>query len=211
MTSSPFESDIVKGLDLLNQAASSSQVEKLCEFLRLMQEWNRVMNLTSVVKPKEMVARHILDSLSIAPYLYESPILDVGTGAGLPGIPLSIMNPDKKFVLLDKVDKRIQFLRHVKQVLGLNQVELRTERVESLTDISFPCIVSRAFARIDKLIELSGHLLSEQGRILAMTGAVSTEILSAIPQGWVTKQPIRLDVPWIERDHFLVWIEKHEQ
>ncbi|MFO1258152.1 MAG: 16S rRNA (guanine(527)-N(7))-methyltransferase RsmG [Gammaproteobacteria bacterium] len=211
MTFSLFKSDIIKGLDVLNQKASPSQIEQLCEFLRLMQEWGRVMNLTSIIEPRQMVARHILDSLSIAPYLFESPILDVGTGAGLPGIPLSIMYPDKKFTLLDKVNKRIQFLRHVKQILGLNQVELRTERVESLTDIWFPCIVSRAFARIDKLIQSSGHLLSERGRILAMTGPVSTEVLSAIPQGWVIKENICLEVPWIERDHFLIWIEKYEQ
>jgi 16S rRNA (guanine527-N7)-methyltransferase len=208
--STRFRVDLEKGLGLLKQPCSQQQIEQLSAFLALMQDWNRVMNLTAITEPREMVSRHILDSLSIAPFLSGSPILDVGTGAGLPGIPLSIMYPEKQFHLLDKTNKRIQFLHHVKQVLGLNNVVPLCERVESLTDISFPCIVSRAFARIDKLIQSSGHLLSEKGRILAMTGAVTPEILGTIPVGWGIVEHKLLNIPWLEREHFLVWVEKQE-
>ena len=208
---STFKPFLIKGLNQMSISYSDTQLTQLCHFLVLLTEWNKAINLTAITLPHEMVSKHILDSLSLLPYIEDSPILDVGTGAGLPGIPLSIMCPDKKFVLLDKLNKRMQFLHHVIFNLNLNNVTLRCERVESLTDFEFPCIISRAFANVSKLVSVSGQCLSDQGKILAMTGLVEQEMLDNLPKDWLALKPKKLDVPGIDKPHFVVIVEKRKQ
>lgn len=158
-------------------------IASLKTYIELIEKWGSVTNLTAVRDPLEMVTRHIIDSLSIMPYIKKTQeyILDVGTGAGLPGIPLSLALKDKKFTLLDSNLKKQIFLQHVVQTLHLQNVSLqciRSEIYQSRTP--FHTIVSRAFAPLGKMLSLTEHLLAPQGRFLAMKGKIDSQELEGI-------------------------------
>lgn len=149
----------------------ANAVEKLTAYLQLLHKWNQTYNLTSIDTLEEMVTHHLLDSLSIAPFIQGELILDVGTGAGLPGIPLAIAQPNFKFYLLDSNGKKIRFLTHVLHQLRLDNVELIQARVEEYqTYHCFNSIVARAFSSLADFVEQSKHLLCENGVWLAMKG-----------------------------------------
>ncbi len=175
----------VRKLDFLELADKelTELIASLKTYIELIEKWGRVTNLTAVRDPLEMVTRHIIDSLSIMPYIKKTQeyILDVGTGAGLPGIPLSLALKDKKFTLLDSNLKKQIFLQHVVQTLHLQNVSLqciRSEIYQSRTP--FHTIVSRAFAPLGKMLSLTEHLLAPQGRFLAMKGKIDSQELEGI-------------------------------
>lgn len=160
---------IVKQLQLINIK------EELCQplaiYLELLEKWNKVYNLTSVRDLGEMLKKHILDSLSIESYLQGDRILDVGTGAGLPGIPLALAQPQRQFVLLDSNGKKTTFLTHVVQTLRLKNVVIVCERVEKFKpDACFDTIVTRAFSSLRQFVDLTQHLIGTNGQWLAMKG-----------------------------------------
>ncbi len=159
------------GLARLGLNPGPDQRERLVAFLRLLERWNRAYNLTAVRDPWEMIPRHVLDSLSILAYLQGEAILDLGTGAGLPGIPLSVLEPERRFHLLDSNGKKVRFVRHVAQELGLANVTVVQSRVESyLPGRKFATIVSRAVTSPGGLVDAASRLLGRPGRLLAMTG-----------------------------------------
>ena len=175
----------VRKLDFLELADKelTELIASLKTYIELIEKWGRVTNLTAVRDPLEMVTRHIIDSLSIMPYIKKTQeyILDVGTGAGLPGIPLSLALKDKKFTLLDSNLKKQIFLQHVVQTLHLQNLSLqciRSEIYQSRTP--FHTIVSRAFAPLGKMLSLTEHLLAPQGRFLAMKGKIDSHELEGI-------------------------------
>lgn len=179
-----------------------SIIKKLVIYLELLNQWNVVHNLTAIRDPKEMVSKHILDSLTLLPLLtsnkhseYVLRILDVGTGAGLPGIPLSLCMPQHQFVLLDKNQKKINFIQHVILSLNLKNVLASRHRVEEYhPEILFDWILSRAFASLSDFVLMTAHLAKGEGRWLAMKGKSSSEELAALPKGYTIEQMVNLSV-----------------
>ncbi|HEX2549415.1 MAG TPA: 16S rRNA (guanine(527)-N(7))-methyltransferase RsmG [Gammaproteobacteria bacterium] len=183
--------------------------EKFLNYLELMLSWNRVFNLTSITDPKDMVLLHILDSLSISPYLVGDRIIDVGTGAGLPGIPLAILHPEKHFVLLDSNHKKTRFLTQAVLELKLPNVEIVTERVEKFHPTTlFHCILSRAFASLSTMLTETHHLLAENGVFLAMKGMYPEKELMDIPPQFIVRKIHRLTINGLTAERHLVCMEK---
>ena len=194
-----IETELESGLKLLDFSDFDQQylITKLTTYIKLIEKWNRVYNLTAVRDPIDMVNRHIIDSLMVAPHMKTSGdlILDVGTGAGLPGIPLSVVFPHKKFTLLDSSQKKQIFLQHVVQSLALNNVSLQCIRTEAYRpDFQFNTIVSRAFAPLGKMLALTGHLLAPEGQFLAMKGKLDPEEFASIGSDYKVTQVIPLSL-----------------
>jgi 16S rRNA (guanine527-N7)-methyltransferase len=167
-----------QGLDQFNLTALSSS---LFHYLLLLDKWNAAYNLTAIRDLESMVTKHLLDSLAVLPWINGSRILDVGTGAGLPGIPLAIAQPDKHFTLLDSNGKKVRFLQEVKRQLGLTNLEIVQFRVENYHPTQgFDTVTSRAFSSLEQMVHWTQHLIVEQGIWLAMKGRCPDEELAAL-------------------------------
>lgn len=168
MTSDSVECLLSEGLKALNLSMAP---EALLTYLALLQRWNRAYNLTSVREPTAMVSRHLLDSLAVLPWTSGSRWLDVGSGAGLPGIPLAIARPDVSVVLLDSNGKKTRFLKEVKRVLDLSNVEVVQSRAELYHPRqSFDMVISRAFTHLEQMVTWTRHLIAPEGIWVAMKG-----------------------------------------
>ncbi|MGJ8686868.1 MAG: 16S rRNA (guanine(527)-N(7))-methyltransferase RsmG [Spongiibacteraceae bacterium] len=201
------EQKLSVGITELQLDISAEQSQQLQEYLTLLQKWNQAYNLTAIRDPLDMVSKHLLDSLSIAPYVTAQRCLDVGTGAGLPGIPLAILYPEKIFSLLDSNGKKTRFLIQVKAALGLDNVEVHCERVESLQDErGYDGIFSRAFASLPDMIAGCSDLLAENGRLYAMKGVFPENELSQLPKGFIVEHCYPIQVPTLNEDRHLVVI-----
>lgn len=193
------------GLEALGLALSERQRELLIAYLELLAKWNRAYNLTAVRDPKAMVVRHLLDSLAVAPHLDPEDggvlrVLDVGTGPGLPGIPLAIAFPQSTFFLLDSNGKKTRFLTQAKAELGLANVTVIESRVEEFhPDVLFDVVTARAFASLSEIVTGCRRLLAPRGRIVAMKGAVPEAELAALP-GDLRAEVIALRVPGLEHE-----------
>jgi 16S rRNA (guanine527-N7)-methyltransferase len=169
--------------------------QQIADYLALLSKWNKAYNLTAITDPEKMYTHHILDSLAIAPFLHGEKILDVGSGAGLPGIPLALTYPDKQFYLLDSNGKKTRFVLHVIQTLNITNVQVIHERVENFKpDFCFDTITSRAFSSLHDFVTKTQHLLGEHGIWLAMKGAHPTEELKELdPTKFAaTVQPLQI-------------------
>lgn len=196
------------GLRELNLSVDAHQTRLLLEYLQILLKWNSAYNLTAVRDPKAMMTSHILDSLSIAPYIQGQRVLDVGTGAGLPGIPLAIFYPDRQFTLLDSNGKKIRFIFQVKNQLGLNnltEIQNRAERYQP--KILFDAVTSRAFSSLSDMTKTTNHLLSDGGRFYAMKGTLPTQELSMLTKHYKVVGSHELFVPGIKNDRHLIEIE----
>lgn len=196
------------GLVALGHRPNTSQLERFARYLRLLEKWNHAFNLTAVRDPEDMVVRHVLDSVAAAPFLSGGSILDVGTGAGLPGIPLAIMAPAQRFTLLDSVGKKVRFLRHVLGELALENCAVVHSRVEAYQPESlFDTVVCRAFAATGEFVAQCGRLLAPQGRLLAMKGRDPERELVGLPAGWRGRcEPMQ--VPGLAAQRHAVVIER---
>ncbi|CAM2744516.1 16S rRNA (guanine(527)-N(7))-methyltransferase RsmG [Legionella worsleiensis] len=173
----------------LQQCHLNSVGDSLWQYLLLLKKWNTAYNLTAVRKPEEMISKHLLDSLAVIPWLKGTRILDVGTGAGLPGVPLAIAQPDKQFVLLDSNGKKIRFLNEVKRQLDLENLEIVQSRVENYHPArGFDTVTSRAFSSLDQMIYWTQHLIADNGIWLAMKGRYPDTELSMIHQNYHVEQ-----------------------
>ncbi len=178
-----WEQQLAKGLVQMGLTASQGQQQLLLAYLALLQKWNKVFNLTAVRDPAKMVSRQLLDSLSIHSLLRGGRVLDVGSGAGLPGIPVAILNPEKAFTLLDSNSKKTRFLQQIKLELGLDNVRVERDRVEQFQpEQLYDTITSRAFATLPEMLLLTRHLRAPGGCWLAMKGGVPDAELSALEQ-----------------------------
>ena len=176
----------------------------LADYVALLERWNRVYNLTAVRKAEDIVIRHILDSLSIFPWIQGPRILDVGSGAGLPGIPLALTYPEWTFYLLDSNGKRTRFLQQAVSELELSNVEVVRARVESYhIDRNFNSIVSRAFATLHDMLKCSGHLCADDGRILAMKGNHLENELANLPENFRLVGIYPVKVPGLIAERYL--------
>ncbi len=201
---------LADGVRELSLDTPETQCGKLLDFLEMLHKWNGVYNLTAVRDPAHMVTQHLLDSLAVLP-AFEGfhRALDVGAGGGLPGIVLAIARPDMQVSLIDTVQKKTAFLTQVKSELGLSNVTVHTGRVEQLQEAEkFDVITSRAFAELRDFIELSKHLLKDNGFFIAMKGAVPQVEIAQLPQGWQVTKIMPLKVPGLHAERHLILINK---
>ena len=198
------------GLTDLELPLAQWQRERLLAYIALLEKWNRAFNLTSVRTAEQMVVRHLLDSLSIAPWVgSESPVLDVGTGAGLPGLPLAIVRPEQSFVLMDSNGKKTRFVRQAVRELELANVEVVQARAAQYGKTA-PLVVARALAPLPALVEETAALVAPGGRLLAMKGALADDELASVPAGWQARVE-RVRVPQLDEARQLVVLTRTEQ
>ena len=193
------------GLQALQLPLSVDTQERLLQFVQLLIKWNRVYNLTSVRKPDDIIARHILDSLVVVSHLAARRVLDVGTGAGLPGIPLSLACPDSEFVLLDSNNKKIRFVRQAIADLGLDNVTVEHCRVEDYRPPqAFDVVISRAYSSLAEMYEQVAPLLAPDGRLLAMKGVYPLAEMDALKGSALAVEIVPLRVPGLDAERNLV-------
>lgn len=194
-----------KGLDEAGIALPSDIQHKLLDFLDLMRKWNKVHNLTAVRDPEEMVTLHLLDSLSVLPHIQGQRLLDVGSGAGLPGIPLAICKPELQVTVLDSSHKKASFMRQVKAELEVENLQVVCGRVEAYKPQQlFDTVISRAFSDLGEFMQLTRHLGKPQARWLAMKGVYPYEELAQIK--FEPTQVLSLKVPGLEAQRHLVFL-----
>ena len=196
---------LAQGIASMGLAVSDEAQQKLLDYLALLQKWNKVYNLTAVRDPLEMVTLHLLDSLSVLPYVNSKNILDVGSGGGLPGIVLAICKPELQVTTIDTVQKKVIFMRQVKGELGLDNLTPVHARVENFKPGQpFEIVISRAFSEIALFVQLTKHLIAENGQWLAMKGIMPADELEGLPLTPV--QVIALKVAGLDAErHLLVF------
>lgn len=200
---------LAQGLHAMQCDLDGDQQSALLAYLSLLEKWNKVYNLTAVRDPEQMVPQHLLDALSIRPYLSGKRILDVGTGAGLPGIPLAIAEPEYEFVLLDSALKRTRFVTQAVGELGLKNVEVVQSRIADYQPAElFDTITSRAFTATEDFVAATGHLLADKGQLLAMKGKLPEQEINNLPDQWSCKAH-KLDVPGVVGERHLLVIKQN--
>lgn len=184
-------------------------VERLLAYLALMQQWNRAYNLTAIREPADMVSKHLLDSLAIHPFVHGS-LADIGTGPGLPGIPLALAKPDLRVSLIETAGKKARFLREAVRHLDLGtRVRVHDARAQEVPESGqHDCLAARAFGTLAEILAAGGHLLASGGRLLAMKGRVPAEEIAALPNGYRHLATHRLAVPGLDAERHLVVVEK---
>lgn len=197
---------------LIEQAGMDISVEQqaqLMGYVELLHKWNKAYNLTSIRDPNEMLIKHIMDSLAVSQYLKGDHFIDVGTGAGLPGIPLAIINPEKSFTLLDSLGKRIRFIRQVIHDLKITNVTPIQSRVEKFQpEQGFDGVLSRAFASMSDMVNWCHHLPNEHGVFLALKGQVDQTEIDALPADCFVTSVNPLIVPGLDGQRHLVILER---
>ncbi|MFW2371721.1 MAG: 16S rRNA (guanine(527)-N(7))-methyltransferase RsmG [Gammaproteobacteria bacterium] len=195
---------LTHGLEKMGISLDAETCKTQVQYLELIQKWNKVYNLTAITDLDQMVVRHLLDSLSILPFIDDTPILDVGTGAGLPGIPLALARPEYEFVLLDSNGKKTRFLTQVKIELDIDNIDIIHSRIEDYRPSkTFSIVTCRAFAEINTILERTQHLLTSETRILAMKGKQELPVLEA---GFKQVDSHPLQVAWLNEERQLIEI-----
>ncbi|RYY01043.1 MAG: 16S rRNA (guanine(527)-N(7))-methyltransferase RsmG [Gammaproteobacteria bacterium] len=201
---------LVQGAKEMSVALSEPQISNLLSYIREFDKWNKAYNLSAIRDIRQMVARHLLDSLSVVPYFLGTKhstehVIDVGTGGGLPGIPLAIMFPEKNFTLLDSAGKKTRFLFHVKTLLNLENVSVENRRVEEFQPgPKFNVVISRAFASLQDMTEGCAHLLENDGVFLAMKGIYPQDELAPIADKIELLESIKLNVAETDGERHLL-------
>lgn len=189
--------------------ATESQQAQWVAYLNQLLVWNKVFNLTSITDKHDMVYLHIIDSLLVAPFLHGTHCLDVGSGAGLPGIPLAILHPEQHWTLLDKNSKKTRFMIQAAAELGLKNVTVVHDRAENFHPATpFDCILSRAYASLALFVETTAHALSPSGQLIAMKGKNPTDEMADLPAGWSADKPIALMMKGMSVDRHMVCLSK---
>ncbi|HFZ8994865.1 TPA: 16S rRNA (guanine(527)-N(7))-methyltransferase RsmG [Citrobacter freundii] len=198
-------------LDLAGISLSDHQKNQLVAYVDMLNKWNKAYNLTSVRDPAEMLVRHIMDSIVVAPYLQGERFIDVGTGPGLPGIPLSIVRPESRFTLLDSLGKRVRFLRQVQHELKLENITPVQSRVEEYpAEPPFDGVISRAFASLDDMLTWCHHLPGDKGCFYALKGQLPEDEIAALPTTFLLEKVVKLQVPQLEGERHLVIIRPNK-
>ncbi len=197
------------GIRALNLKIGQNLTNQLLDFIALLEKWNKTYNLTAIRDPVEMVRRHLLDSLVVRPFLHGSRIADVGTGAGIPGIPLAIVCPDKQFTLIDSAGKKIRFVRHAVMTQKLANVMAEKARLPDYRPASgFDTVLSRAFAPLPRMLDLAGHLCGDGGQMLAMKGEWPAQELDALPENWQVIDTVAVTVPSLDAQRHLIRLQR---
>ncbi|MGB5518798.1 MAG: 16S rRNA (guanine(527)-N(7))-methyltransferase RsmG [Gammaproteobacteria bacterium] len=199
------------GLDIMGIELPEQASHQLIDYLGLLSHWNRVFNLTAIRDGEQMLSKHLLDSLAVLPYIGAGLILDVGSGAGLPGIPLAIAAPYNQYVLIDSNGKKARFLTQAKITLGLDNVEVANARVEAYSPIRddhriyFDAVIARAYASTTEILQNTAHLHKPETRILIMQGKLDETI--RVP-GYALRQSHIIKIPGLDAERHLLEIEK---
>ena len=205
MTNILLQQILQNGIKQLKLKLLQPTQQKLIDYVLLLHKWNKSYNLTSIRTLEEIMTRHILDSLAIVPYIYGKRILDVGSGAGLPGIPLALALPKKQFVLLDSNTKKVCFLTHVISVLEINNVEVIHARIEKyFPEQKFDSIITRAFSSLRDMLYKTKHLYSPEGCLLAMKGKYPEQELQEIDKSVIVR---KIEVPGLDAERNLVCLK----
>ncbi len=201
-------SELRAGCAQLGLGLDERQLHALIAYVRLIDKWNRTYNLTAIREPARMVGLHLLDSLAVVPFLpRDAVVADVGSGAGLPGIPIAIARPDLRVALIDTVAKKAAFMQQAAGELRLSNVSVHHARVESLA-LPAPCdvVISRAFAELKDFVECSAHLAGPGGRLYAMKGVLPHEEIARLPGAFKAELPVALHIPGVEGQRHLIVI-----
>ncbi|NOZ36750.1 MAG: 16S rRNA (guanine(527)-N(7))-methyltransferase RsmG [Gammaproteobacteria bacterium] len=199
---------LAEGLAKIDLELDAAVQARLLAYLDLLAKWNRTYNLTAVRKPEQMLVRHLFDSLVIHPFLRGPQILDVGSGAGLPGIPLALAYPDYDFTLLDSNSKKTRFITQAVAELGLNNVTVVQSRIETYTAAEFDTIVSRAFSTLTEFAHAVQPCLATDGILLAMKGVYPSTELAELPAPFRLEQNVKLQVPDLDAERNLLIIQR---
>ena len=200
---SSLSSELEAGLDAL--ALPRALAPRLLDYLALLARWNQAYNLTAIRDPREMLSKHLLDSLAMADFVDDERLADLGTGPGLPGIPLAIARPGLQVALVESNGKKARFLREAVRTLGLANAQVVEARIEAVDAPGrFDAITARALATLPKILELGGRLLAPEGRLLAMKGVVPADEIAALPSGWRVERVEPLRVPGQDGERHLV-------
>ena len=199
---------LVTGLTDLGLTLDSGQQQKLLDYIALIVKWNKVYNLTAVREPQAMLGQHLLDSLAVLPHLGAAHcLIDVGSGAGLPGIPLAIARPDMKISLLDSNHKKTTFMRQACLELGLTNAEVVCERVEQWQpQDKYDAVISRAYSELKEFVRLAAHLVAKGGKLYAMKGVYPVEEIAQLKDSAKVDEVIALTVPGLAAQRHLVII-----
>ena len=212
MTASPLPPDIEPALRQGLHALAldeDSLAPPLLAYLALLARWNATYNLTAIRDPREMVSKHLLDSLAMAPYVPDAPLADLGTGPGLPGIPLAIARPGCTVTLVESNGKKARFLREAVRMLGLPNARVAETRAEALAEQgAYAAITARALATLDRIVGVGGHLLAPGGRLLAMKAGSAAEEARSLPAGWRLSAVHALQVPGLDAARQLAVVER---
>lgn len=189
-----------------------NQKAQLIAYVGMLDKWNKAYNLTSVRDPGEMLVRHILDSIVVEPHLSGERFIDVGTGPGLPGVPLAIVRPESHFTLLDSLGKRVRFLKQVQHELKLGNITPVQSRVEDFpAEPPFDGVISRAFASLSDMVNWCQHLpAAGNGRFYALKGLLPDDEIALLPGNWAVDKTIKLSVPELDGERHLVVIKTNE-
>lgn len=205
---------LANGLKEMNLTLSALQQQQLLHYVDLIIKWNRAYNLTSVREPQDILIRHIFDSLSAAPYVEGKRVVDVGSGAGLPGVPLALMFPDRQFTLIDSNGKKARFLFHVVHSLRLNNLQVINERVEGFQKnhvadkqhpfLKFDTVISRAYTSIREMLFATEHLCAADGVFIAMKGVYPLTEIHELPEGFTVVNAYPVTVPHLEAERHIL-------
>lgn len=199
------------GAKRLNLVLGSGKITKFIAYLEQFIKWNKAYNLSAIRDPDQIISKHLLDSLSIASLIEGTHFIDVGTGGGLPGIPLAIVFPERTFTLLDSNGKKTRFLFQVKQLLELDNLEIVDHRVESYRPESrFDGVITRAFSSLKIMTESCDHLLDVGGRFWAMKGVFPEDELRQLEKRYIVESTFKLDVPEVDGERTLVVLRKEK-
>ena len=211
--SSSLEVILRKGLEQLSIEASQHQYDQWLAYIHLLAKWNRAYNLSAVKKLDDMVKRHLLDSASVLPawqHSHLNRVIDVGTGAGLPGIVMAIANPEANITLLDSNGKKTRFLFQVKTALKLDNIDIQNMRVESFqSEHKFDMVISRAYASLSDMVNSTSHLLEKNGQWWAMKGIYPEQEIATLPDNAKIASAQSLNVPFCEGERHLVRLDLH--
>ena len=203
-----LQDELQRGLSSLGLDAAAL-APPLLQYLALLDRWNRTYNLTAIRDPREMVTRHLLDSLAMHPFVQRGTLADLGTGPGLPGIPLAIAKPGLQVTLVESNGKKARFLREAVRTLGLGNARVAESRAEALDEpAAYDALTARALDVLSGIIEVGGHLLKPQGQLLAMKGVHPHEEIAALPAGWRLQDVHALAVPGLVGERHLVIVAK---
>jgi len=190
---------LAQGIQSLGMSVSAGDQEKLLAYLELLAKWNKTYNLTAIREPLRMISHHLLDSLAVVPHLRAGTLADVGAGAGLPGIPVAIVEPERRVTLNDASQKKTAFLRQALIELGIPNADVHAGRVEEWQPRQgFDCVISRGFAELERFIAACRPLLAPGGVLVAMKGTYPEDELRRVPAGADCSEVRRLQVPWLD-------------
>lgn len=205
MSSSALQETLVAGARELGIGLEPGQVAALLRLLAELRDWNERFNLTAINDPMDMVRKHLLDSLSPQPFLRGTRVADVGTGAGFPGLPLAIINPRRRFSLIEATGKKARFVLHAAGILGLANVEVISARAETWrASEPFDRVITRALGRITAFVRVAGHLCAREGRLLAMKGRRPDAELRGLPAGWRVIAVHEVRIPGLAAERCIV-------